>query len=154
MGATKLRISPRTWVRSVSWSRSGSCGRAQAVVVTVGIVATLCLALGACSTDSLAEPDLAPLLTTLTSPEPRVQESGLAPALRSDEAVPQPILPTGSTLSVVPGTWKVVKTDAWKHPYLAEVQANLGRPNQESTRVSLRLVAMKDQWLLYETSPI
>jgi hypothetical protein len=98
-------------------------------------------------------PDLTRLATALTSPDPNIQETGLTPALRTSTTPAVGVLPSGSSLTISADSWKVVKVDPAGHPYLAQIKATLIRPRQPAELVSLHLVFVENQWLLYETSP-
>jgi hypothetical protein len=106
------------------------------------------------STPKPAPPDLTQLLTSLTSSDPVVQDTGLAPALRTHPGSPNGLLPIGSTLAVSPETWEVIGRDRAGEPYLAKIQAALIRPGQPIETASLHLVHLDEQWLLYETSTL
>jgi hypothetical protein len=97
---------------------------------------------------------LSQLLANLTSPDPVIQQSGLAPASRTHSGSASSLLPVGSALAVSPGTWEVISRDRTGDPYLAEIQATLIRPGQPIAAVSLHLLHLNEQWLLYETSTL
>ncbi|GAA5154388.1 hypothetical protein GCM10023321_26120 [Pseudonocardia eucalypti] len=100
-----------------------------------------------------AAPDLRSLVTNLTSADPAVQETALPPGLRVMSRRPPGLLPTGSTLVMAPETWEIASLDQAGRPHLATIHATLTRPGEPAEALSLHLIHLDDQWLLYETSP-
>jgi hypothetical protein len=130
------------------------------VVRQLVLLTILTVMLAACGSSDVTTtprpqpPDLTQLLASLASPDPVIQETGLAPALRTDLVSPSSLLPIGSTLAVSPETWDVVSRDRGGQPYLAKIQAELTRPGKPIEVVSLHLIHLDGQWLLYETSTL
>jgi hypothetical protein len=126
------------------------------VLVSFVISCALGFGLLGCSSSGsnpLNPPDLAALVSSLTSTDPGAQEAGLAPALRTSSGPPLAILPAGSSLVVDTATWDVMDKDDTGEPYTAKVDAKLTRPGQPVENVSLHLMKVDKQWLLYETAP-
>lgn len=151
----RLDALPRTIdVRRLTCKQMAGRIRRLGVIILLTIALSSCGVFGRTTTNAqLAAPDLTLLIANLTSSDPATQETALVPALRANSEEPKGIiLPPGSTLAIIPGTWEVSGTDRTGQPYLGKIQATLTRPGQPPTAVSLHLIDTGTQWLLYETS--
>jgi hypothetical protein len=101
-----------------------------------------------------ASPDLTSFVSDLTSPDPKVQELAVAPAVRARSGEAPGVLPAGSTIVLVPATWEMSVADEATEILRASIDATVTRPGEPSKDFSLLLVQVGDQWLLYDSRPL
>jgi hypothetical protein len=63
------------------------------------------------------------------------------------------LLPTGSGLTVEPGTWQVTGVGPSGAPAAGQIKARLTEPGHPVSLIYLGLIKLDGRWLLYETSP-